>query len=137
MLYKQYMQSKEWYRKHNYWLLKSNYRCSMFFWIQCGRGKSYRMHHKTYKNVGKEELWKDVIVLCPFAHDFIIHGILAGFKSAGKQKGKYPNRLQRIAHAWCCLPLIMKLVTIAATSFAICLGGSACAIAYFAASNFV
>lgn len=90
----------------------------MFPWIQCGKGKPYRIHHMNYNNLGDETLWKDVIVLCPFAHDFIIHGILSGFKSAGKQNGKYPNRAQRVAHFWCCLPLAMKLAVIATTSFA-------------------
>ncbi|HEY9610607.1 hypothetical protein [Allocoleopsis sp.] len=115
--YSHYIQSNEWYRKHKHWLLESNYRCSMFPWIQCGKGKPYRVHHKTYDNVGDEELWKDVIVLSPFAHDFIIHGILSGFKSAGKQKGKYPNRYQKFAHHWCCLPMMCKLLIIAVISF--------------------
>ncbi len=117
--YRAYIQSKEWYGKHKFWLLESNYRCSMFPWIQCGKGKPYRMHHKTYDNVGDEALWKDVIVLSPFAHDFIIHGILSGFKSAGKQKGKYPNRAQKIAHTWCCLPITMKFAVVITISFAI------------------
>lgn len=117
--YRAYIQSNEWYTKHKFWLLESNYRCSMFPWIQCGKGKPYRMHHKTYDNVGDEMLWEDVIVLSPFAHDFIIHGILSGFKSAGKQKGKYPNRLQKIAHIWCCLPITMKFAVVITISFAI------------------
>jgi hypothetical protein len=71
----------------------------------------------TYKNLGHETLWQDVIVLCPFAHDFIIHGILSGFKSAGKQKGRYPNKAQDIAHEWCCLFLKVKVLVISGISF--------------------
>jgi len=33
----------------------------------------------------------------------VIHGILSGWKSAGKQK-HYPNAAQRLAHACCRLP---------------------------------
>ncbi len=114
-----YIKSKEWYAKHKDWLLGSGYRCSMFPWVKCGKGYPYRIHHKAYDNVGKETLWKDVIVLCPFAHDFIIHGILSGFKSAGKQKKKYPNKAQRLVHLWCSIPVWGKTLIIAATIYAI------------------
>jgi hypothetical protein len=118
--YRHYIKSQEWYGKHKRLLKESGYRCSMFL-VPCGKGKPYRIHHlpQGYKNGNEqgwenldEKLWEDVIVLCPFAHDFIIHGVLSGFKSAGKQWGGYPNILQNIVHAWCCTPLIGKLALI-------------------------
>jgi hypothetical protein len=94
----------------------------MFPWIKCGKGKRYNCHHMNYDNLGDEQLWKDVIVLSPFAHTWIIHRILSGFKRPGKQKS-YPNTPQRIAHAWCCTPVVVRkwggLLLIAITSFSI------------------
>lgn len=60
-----------------------------------------------YKNLGDEKLGRDIVPLSPFAHDFIIHGILAGFKSAGQQRN-YPNFAQRLAHFWCVQRLWVK-----------------------------
>lgn len=72
----------------------------MFPWIKIGNGHLYALHHMNYRNLGNEKLGKDVVPLCPFAHNFVIHGILAGFKTAGKQRN-YPNLAQRLVHFWC------------------------------------
>jgi hypothetical protein len=45
--------------------------------------------HRTVLKTG------DVICLCPFAHSFIIHGLLSGFKRPSQQR-KYPNKAQAI-----------------------------------------
>jgi hypothetical protein len=50
---------------------------------------------------------EDVIVVCPFAHKFILHGILSGFKRPSQQKS-YPNTAQRLAHYWCCQPVMIR-----------------------------
>jgi hypothetical protein len=55
-----------------------------------------------YQHLGHEELWKDVLPLCPLAH-WVIHG--------GKMKAKAPwrpNIIQKTLHLWCSLPLIFK-----------------------------
>jgi hypothetical protein len=105
--YRTYISSDKWRSRHRPWLKQSGNRCSMFPWIRLGQvgGKyhPYDMHHTTYERLGKEKLWRDVLPLSPFAHDWVIHGILSGWKSAGKQK-HYPNAAQRLAHAWCRLP---------------------------------
>jgi len=99
--YNKYIKSKDWYSKHPGWLKDVGYRCGLFPWVRIGNEKRYACHHTNYRNLGNERLRKDVIPLCPFAHDFVIHGILSGFKSAGKQGG-YPNLSQRLVHLWCC-----------------------------------
>ena len=81
------------------------------------QGHRYVVHHMNYKNLGYERLGRDVVPLSPFAHNFVIHGILAGFKSAGKQ-GKYPNLLQRTVHFWCNQRLWFKLLLLFSVLFA-------------------
>lgn len=114
--YHTYITSRAWRDKHPKFLKRAGYRCSFFPWIKCGKGHPYAAHHKTYKNLGNEQYGKDVIILCPLAHNWVIHGILSGFKSAGKQRC-YPNLAQRIAHRWCNMPLVVKLLLILTISF--------------------
>lgn len=105
--YTEYITSQEWRSLHPIFLEKSHYRCSMFPWVKCGRKARYNIHHMNYDNLGCEELWKDVIVLCPFAHKWIIHGILSGFKRP-KHQAHYPNKWQQVAHFWCCTPVVIR-----------------------------
>lgn len=109
--YRTYISSQQWYAKHPHWLKAVGYQCSLFPWVKIGKGKSYRIHHLNYRNLGNERLRRDVVPLCPFAHDFIIHGILAGFKPAGKQRD-YPNCAQKIIHLWCAQRLWLKWLVI-------------------------
>jgi hypothetical protein len=103
--YNDYIVSKEWRSKHKEWLVRSQYRCSMFPWINIK--KHYNIHHMNYSNLGNEKLYQDVIPLSHFAHRVIIHGILSGFKRPRKQK-KYPNSYQQLAHCWCCIPIVLR-----------------------------
>lgn len=108
MNYYSYIRSRSWLSRHPSWLKRSKYRCAMFPWVKVGKGHSYHCHHMSYKNLGYEKLYRDVIVLSPFAHNLIIHGILSlGQKPS--QQSHYPNLLQRIAHFWCCLPILVKV----------------------------
>lgn len=83
----------------------------MFPWVSVGktRGKyhRYEVHHTHYSTLGDERFWVDVIVLCPFAH-WMIHRVLGGADRVRHQKTPYPNTLQRTAHAWCRLPVVLK-----------------------------
>jgi len=88
--YKSYIKSRDWYSKHSDWLKSVGYGCTMFPWIKIGQGNKYACHHMNYKNLGNERLRRDVVPLSPFAHKFVIHGILSCFKPAGQQRG-YPN----------------------------------------------
>lgn len=113
-LYSEYIRSAEWRHKHRRWLQQGRYRCAMFPWVAVGRQvdgryRPYRVHHLHYGTVGKEQYWWDVLPLCPFAHDWIIHGVLSGWQSAGQQP-RYPNAAQRVAHAWCRLPTPLKAI---------------------------
>ena len=116
--YRTYITSDDWYSKHPAWLKAVGYRCTMFPWIRIGKGRPYAVHHMNYKNLGHERLGRDVVPLSPFAHNFVIHGVLAQFKSAGKQ-GNYPNLLQRTVHFWCNQRLWVKLLLFLSLLFAI------------------
>ena len=105
--YRAYITSSEWRDKHKDFLKRSHYRCSMFPFIKVGKKARYNVHHMNYENLGDEQLWVDVICLCPFAHSFIIHGILSGFRRPSQQKN-YPNAAQRLAHGWCCQPVMVR-----------------------------
>ena len=81
----------------------------MFPWIRIGKyapkkyGK-YNIHHTGvgYRHLGHEELGRDVLPLCLFAH-WLIHG--------GHMKAKapwQPNIIQKTLHLWCSFPLIIK-----------------------------
>jgi hypothetical protein len=107
MNYKTYITSTEWRSKHKDFLKSSHYRCAFFPWVKVGKKHRYNVHHMNYENLGSERLWVDVICVCPFAHSFIIHGLLSGFKRPSQQK-RYPNTAQRLAHAWCCLPVSLR-----------------------------
>jgi hypothetical protein len=107
MNYREYIVSSEWRDKHKEFLRRSHYRCSFFPIIKCGKKARYNVHHMNYDNLGDETLWVDVIVVCPFIHNFIIHGLLSGFKRPSQQKN-YPNAAQRLAHGWCCQPVLLR-----------------------------
>ena len=83
--YRTYITSDNWYSKHLAWLKAVGYRCTMLPWIRIGKGRRYAIHHMNYKNLSNERLGRDVVPLSPFAHNFVIHGVLTWFKSAGKQ----------------------------------------------------
>lgn len=107
MNYQSYIVSPEWRGKHKEFLRRSRYRCSFFPFIKVGRKHRYNCHHMNYENLGNERLWVDVIVVCPFVHQFIIHGLLSGFKRPSQQK-IYPNTAQKITHFWCCQPVMVR-----------------------------
>ncbi|MBW4692229.1 MAG: hypothetical protein KME27_10730 [Lyngbya sp. HA4199-MV5] len=71
------------------------------------------MHHLDYRNLGHETYWWDVLVLSPAAHDWLIHGLLSGWKRPRQQK-HYPNLPQRLAHNWGRLPCSLKMLLVAA-----------------------
>jgi hypothetical protein len=108
MDYRSYITSTEWRSKHKDFLKSSHYRCAFLPWVKVGKKHRYNVHHMNYKNLGSECLWVDVICVCPFAHSFIIHGLLSGFKRPSQQRS-YPNTAQRLAHAWCCIPVLIRL----------------------------
>ena len=110
--YREYLTSKDWYGKHKAWLQKAEYRCAFFPWIKVGRGNKYNCHHTNYQQLGEEVYWRDILVLSPFAHKHIIHGLLSGYKRPSQQK-VYPNKAQRVAHLWCRLPPALKYLSMA------------------------
>lgn len=110
--YRDYITSNEWRSKHKDWLKQANYRCA-FTGIRVGRksGRGYNMHHTNYLSLGNEKYGDDVLVSWTWFHNWVIHGILSGFKSAGKQ-GDYPNKAQRLVHSWGRLPYRVKQLSL-------------------------
>ena len=106
-----YITSTEWRSKHKQFFKSSHYRCAFFPWVKVGRKNRYNVHHMNYRNLGNERLWVDVICLSTFAHSFIIHGILSGFRRPSQQKN-YPNTAQRLAHMWCCIPVVIRMALV-------------------------
>ena len=122
-----YMISSEWKTMQKIWLHEKGYRCQMFPFIFLGQHKPsnswydmaingrFAIHHmnkNAYKNLGKEVLDRDVLVLSRFAHDFIFHKILSfGARKVADQKSinNFPNPLQIIANKWCLLNNWLKL----------------------------
>jgi len=116
MNYRSYISSREWRAKHKQWLKAANYRCAMFPWVRVGqlpKGKYHRyaIHHMHYNSLGRERYWFDVLPLCPFAHDGILHGLLSGYRSASQQK-RFPNFAQILVHAWMRIPGVLKEMSI-------------------------
>lgn len=105
MDYRSYIVSPEWRGKHKEFLKRSRYRCAFFPLLSVK--KRYNCHHMNYENLGSEQLWVDVVVLHPWIHKWIIHGLLSGFKRPSQQKN-YPNAAQRLAHFWCCQPPLLR-----------------------------
>lgn len=111
MDYKTYITSPEWRNKHKGFLKRAHYRCS-FSLLPIGKtikGKyfGYAIHHMNYQRLGDERIWEDVIPLHPFIHRWIIHGLLSGFRRPSQQKN-YPNKVQQLAHFWCCQPVVLR-----------------------------
>lgn len=61
--YKRYIKSKEWQQKKNERLKKDQQVCK-----HCGSTRNLEVHHKTYKNFGRESI-DDLITLCRDCHE--------------------------------------------------------------------
>src|SRR3569832_1942063 len=99
MDYKSYIVSSEWRSKHKGFLKRSHYRCSFFPFIKCGKKGRYNVHHMNYEKQSSEHLRVDVIVVCPFVHNFILHNKHKKKKQPTQQKQK-PKTTQKKAHCW-------------------------------------
>lgn len=60
--YKKYLRSKAWTEKRNEFFSKFGVLCI------CGQ-RATELHHKTYINVGREDIEKDLAGLCKFCHN--------------------------------------------------------------------
>ena len=61
--YQDYLRSEHWQNvKRRYWRSKFKKCCYV-----CGKKGFLQLHHKTYKRIGKENLW-DLILLCSNCH---------------------------------------------------------------------
>ena len=61
--YKNYLRSKKWKMKRISVLKRAKYRCQL-----CNNKNRLQVHHRTYKNIGKE-LLTDLTVLCFGCHN--------------------------------------------------------------------
>jgi hypothetical protein len=103
--YRKYIKSKQWFSKHDWYLIRSWRFCALIPLIPIGKwGKiyfPYNIHHMNYDS--PEWYGIGVIALNPWCHN-----LLHGFKPAGMQKGGFPNGLQIILHWWCRLHILIK-----------------------------
>jgi ribosomal protein S27AE len=63
--YKMYIMSPEWYAKKIQRLVLDNYTCQ-----RCGSKEFLEVHHKTYENLGKEQM-EDLATVCRTCHQAI------------------------------------------------------------------
>lgn len=66
--YKEYLKSAEWEKKKQERLAIDGHRC-----VMCGRPenrcrKGLSCHHISYRNLGKEDVYKDLVSLCSSCH---------------------------------------------------------------------
>ncbi len=106
--YQDYLKSSLWRSRHKDWLQRTHNRCQLFPWVRVGsiRGKyhPYAIHHmhiNAYRRQGREFWNRDVIVLSPFAHDFIFHWLVSGGKRKVRYQKDFPNIAQRSLNWWC------------------------------------
>lgn len=60
--YRRYLRSRSWKKKRMKRLKKDNFTCQ-----RCGRKTNLQIHHKTYKNIYKEQM-EDLVTLCGKCH---------------------------------------------------------------------
>ena len=65
IVYENYITSEKWRRKRLQRLKLDNYRCNK---CGCKDITQLHVHHKTYKNLGNENVEKDLITLCQKCH---------------------------------------------------------------------
>ena len=69
--YNKYLQTPEWISKRGERLIKDSYRC-----VFCGNKNHLHVHHKTYTNLMREDVDKDLITLCKVCHEKVHNLIL-------------------------------------------------------------
>jgi len=82
--YQEYLKSDHWKKIRSHWW-RSNLpkKC-----LRCGAGH-YELHHIKYNNLGKENIYKDLIPLCSKCHESI-------HQQLKKQRRNLLNTLQAI-----------------------------------------
>ena len=61
--YSLYLRSPEWQKKRTERLKIDNFKCAV-----CGRPMDLQVHHLNYDNIGRENVYTDLITLCKFCH---------------------------------------------------------------------
>ncbi len=114
--YREARKNGGWYKQHPRLLKEAGNKCQMFG-VPVGRvgGKyyPYQIHHLSraaYKRGTNVRLNKDVIVLCPFAHQFMFHCLLSGGKRTVGEQKVFPNFAQAFAMEWCIMPGFLKTI---------------------------
>lgn len=71
--YLDYLQSSKWQEKRIERLKMDNFRC-----CRCGSPHDVQVHHLTYKNIGNENVYEDLITLCDSCHESIEKEAISG-----------------------------------------------------------
>ena len=101
--YDEYLKSPQWQAKRSERLKMDNYTCQ-----RCGYRKDincyswFEIHHLTYKNVGNEDVARDLITLCPECHKEVEAG--KGAYTYKNLIAKYREKLKElVAEKFCVL----------------------------------
>lgn len=70
--YNDYLQSEEWDKKRQQRLVIDNFRCQMCHGYGTQRNP-LQVHHITYRNIYKEDVFRDLVTLCRDCHLGIHH----------------------------------------------------------------
>ena len=80
--YKTYIKSPEWRAKESKRMEIDNFKC-----VMCGRSifqtRSMQVHHVNYKNLGHEDIYKDLCTLCGRCHKWL-HNYLNRLQEGAK-----------------------------------------------------
>jgi 5-methylcytosine-specific restriction endonuclease McrA len=66
--YDAYMRSEQWQQKRAERLKIAGYCCEMCNRPEANTKNGLQIHHITYKNLGNEDVFTDLIALCPSCH---------------------------------------------------------------------
>lgn len=78
--YKQYMQSPQWKEKCNERINIDNGEC-----VLCGSMFDLQVHHISYKRFKNENVYEDLITVCPRCH-ILLHNYYRRVKTAPKEQ---------------------------------------------------
>jgi len=99
MNYAQYIRSNEWAYK------AMKFKIMACFWRLSLLPLFGHAHHIHYRNLGNEKYLRDIIIVGPFMHMTIIHGLLSLWQRPSEQQD-FPNILQDLVHVVYQIPAI-------------------------------
>lgn len=79
--YTEYLRSEEWQKKREQRIQIDDGRC-----VFCGEKVAHPVvHHLTYRNIGNEDVWKDICTVCDDCHALIHTGMCRVTSPSGRR----------------------------------------------------